>query len=366
MKIISRPPQVPSPTEASGEIGAAKPAPRPFNPVVALFPDFKHNGVVVEPGTETTQAFSLTALRAAVHTPANTEWPGYMTFVEGANQWMEIATVRAERLSEHLGVPTAVIHNASFVRELAGENWLRKQLHRLEEGLSNILLNQDIAHAESAKNVGHAMFEALESQTPAYFAGESQGSILVGHGLRLAKEAFVEKHSRPPPGQPFDNPALAFERRQKAEALYEERAGATLNILTFGNAYARYPEGPNYIHVSMRGDPVPNNGTRPDNHPEDEKTHYLIFDQLFPGKNNFENHNIAFLMELLHRTFELNGIPRGDLEALFQAARRGELQTIARPDQVSWPADIQKQTWDSKSDVEAALQAYRATKPSER
>jgi len=350
--------------DLSAKVTEAKSTPAPFNPVVALFPDFKNNGVVVKPGTENTQAFSMTALRASISTPASATWSGYLTFIEGANQWMEIASVRAERLSEQLGVPLVVIHNASFVREHAGENWLRKQLHRLEEGLSNILLNQDIAQAESAKNVGKAMFDALESKTPTYFAGESQGSILVGHGLRYAKEAFVEKHSQPAPGQPFDNPALAAQRRRQAEELFEERAGETLNILTFGNAYAHYPDGPNYVHVSMHGDPVPNNGTRPDNHPEDAKTHYVIFDQLFPGKNNFENHNIAFLMELLHRTFELNDIPRGDLQAFFETAGKGELRAIARPDQVDWPDDMEKQTWDSKSDVKASLATYRAAHPS--
>jgi hypothetical protein len=70
------------------------------------------------------------------------------------------------------------------------------------------------------------------------------------------------------------------------------------------------------------------------------------------------------LNELLKRTAELNGVPPGDLPALFaasqQAQRSGKGLTVARPDQVTWPADVQPLLWDQQNDLAKAVAAYRS------
>ncbi len=324
---------------------------RPRLDLSAVNPDFKHDGQVVDVRTGTASAFSLETLRGAVYTPRGAEGRAPLVFTEGANQWMEEGSKRAKRHADRLGLPLAIVHNASFVKEGAGQNGFLSQLNRAAEGLSNVLLNKNLASEASVKNLSVAMLDAVETGKPAYFGGESQGSILVGQAVGAAKDAYVKKHAAS--GSAAD--------RARAAASFEKKAGAALNVITFGNAYGSYPKGPNYLHVYMKGDPVPNNGTRPDNVPANAKTQYLVFDQLFAGKNNFENHNIMFLTELLKRTSELNGLPAGDLPALFAASqkaqRTGRPLTIARPSDVKWPSDMQSLVWDQKNDVAKALAA---------
>ncbi|MCA2978618.1 MAG: hypothetical protein INH41_04255 [Myxococcaceae bacterium] len=320
-------------------------------------PDFKHDGKVVDVKTGKASDFSLEALRGAVYTPRGAEGRAPLIFTEGANQWMEVGAERARRHADRLGLPLAIVHNASFVKEYPGQNQVLQKLSRAQEGLANVLLNKNLVSERSVKNLSTAMLDAVETGKPAYFGGESQGSILVGQAVGLAKQEYLKRHA--PSGSKADV--------AKATAAWEKAAGASLNVVTFGNAYDKYPGGPNYLHVMMKGDPVPGNGSRPDNRPPDAKTQYLVFDQLFAGKNNFENHNIVFLTELVKRTSELNGLPPGDLPALFAASqkaqREGRSLVIARPDDVRWPSDMQSLVWDQKNDVARSLAAWKAAAP---
>ncbi|MDP3231871.1 MAG: hypothetical protein Q8N26_03775 [Myxococcales bacterium] len=319
----------------------------------AVAPDFRHDGKVVDVGTGLASRFSVASLRGAVYTPPGAEGRAPLFFTEGANQWMEVGSKRARRHADRLGLPMAIVHNASFVKEVPGQSPADAERNRALETVASALLNKNLISEQSVTNLSVAMLDAVETGKPTFFGGESQGSILVGQAVGVAKDAYVKKHA--PSGSAAD--------QARAAAMFEQKAGASLNVITFGNAYGNYPKGPNYLHVYMKGDPVPDNGSRPDNVPANDKTQYLVFDQLFAGKNNFENHNIMFLTELLKRTSELNGLPPGDLPALFAASqkahRSGTPLTLARPRDVKWPDDMQSLVWDQKNDVAKALAAAR-------
>ncbi len=266
-----------------------------------------------------------------------------MTFIEGANQWLELGADRAKRHADRLGLPMTIVHNASFVKETPGQNKGKAQVERLLEAVSSPLLVLNLSTEQSVANVSKVMANALETGKPAYFGGYSQGSILVGKALQKTKDEYVKAHG--------GNNSAA---RKKAEQSFEEKAGKTLNVMTFGNAYKSYPKGPNYLHTYIKGDPVVDNGTRPDSHPADAKTNYLVFDQVFPGKKPMENHNMLVTTELLKQTAELNGFAAGDLPALFKAASNPKSLKVPTAVDVDWPKDMNKVMWDSKSDLNAA------------
>lgn len=317
-------------------------------------PDFQYDGKVVDVRTGRASDFSLPALQRAVYVPAGGQGRPPLFFTEGANQWMQIGAQRARRHADRLGLPMAIVHNASFVKEYPGQPAWLEHFNRTRESVANLLLNKDMTSERSVRNLAAAMLDAVETRRPAYFGGESQGSILVGQAVGAARDAYVARHA--PSGQAAD---VAH-----ATAAFEQHAGRTLHVVTFGNAYPSYPAGPNYLHVMMKGDPVPDNGSRPDNRPPDARTQYVVFDQMFPGRGNFENHNIVFLTELLKRTGELNGFAAGDLPSLFAASqtawKSGRTLVLARPDDVAWPTDVQSLVWDQKNNVASAVAGYRA------
>jgi hypothetical protein len=318
-----------------------------------LLPDFAHDGKVVNLATGKTADFSVKAMRDAVYTPAGAAGRAPLVFTEGANQWLEVAQGRAKTHADTLKLPMVVVHNASFVKETPGQNSTLKNISRGIEGISNALLTKNLTTEKSVKSLSTAMLDAVETGKPAYFGGESQGTMLVGQALNQSKKDYIKKHA---PSNGKGDVAVATKA-------WEKKAGENLNVLTFGNAYQSYPKGPNYVHVMMKGDPVVKNGSRPDNVPADAKTQYMVFDQLFAGKN-FENHNIALLTNLLKRTGEMNGFEAGDMRALFganQAAQRsGKPLTMATPADVSWPKDINSQMWNSKSNVAESVANYKA------
>ena len=179
------------------------------------------------------------------------------------------------------------------------------------------------------------MLGALAGSEPMFFAGESQGSILVGRALVRARDSFVEAR-RGELGE------------AGAQAAFERLAGERLRVVTYGNAFADYPDGPRYLHLSIAGDPVPDNGSRPDNRPPNERRTYVIFDQVFPGHKNFENHNIAVVHELLRHTCELHGVASGDLPAIFDLFQGANAAVgLANHHDVRWPADMKQQLWQA-------------------
>lgn len=306
-------------------------------PWSTIFPDFANDGRVLNPATGAAREFSLAALRESVYVPTGAQGRPPLVFVEGANQWLEVGGARARRHADRLGLPMAVVHNPSFVREVGAQLGPLKSLHRVVEAASNMVLHGGHFTERAAVNLAYAMVDALQRNEPTFFAGESQGSILVGHALRNAHDAWVGART----------PVIGAEA---AEREFQERAGASLFVLTFGNAWPSYPDGPNYLHLSIDGDPVPKDGSRPDNRPPNERRTYLVFDQLFPGKNNFENHNIAFVNELFARTCELNGVAPGDLPRVFELFQRGTADgrpwRTATAADVAWPDDMATQLWD--------------------
>jgi hypothetical protein len=321
----------------------------------AAFPDMKNDGKVVNVKTGTVSDFSLDALQKSTYYPKGSEGRMPMVFTEGANQWREVGASRAKQHADLMGFPMAIVHNASFVQEKPGQNKLATNVNRQIEGLSVIGIAKNLISEKSVKNLSQAMMQAVESGKPACFAGESQGSALLGQALKATRDAYVAKH------------AASGSAKDKAAATkaFEEKAGKSLYAMTFGNTYKDYPKGPNYLHVYMKGDPAPQQlGSRPDNRPADAKTQYITFDQLFPGKDNFENHNIAVAMPLLKRTAELNNVNPGDLPGLFAASQKafqnGTSLKTPTLDDVKWPAGMQEKLWDKKQVFSHSMSEYKA------
>jgi hypothetical protein len=323
----------------------------------AAFPDFAIDGFVLDPETGNATPFSFEALEQNTYVPPGAEGRATVILSEGANQWGDLAAARSQRMADNLGLPIVAIHNASLVNEdLTGVGNDTAEFNRSAEIAATILLGSDLISEGSVENLTAVIERSILSGEPIYLSGYSQGAILVGQALNRAKDTYIA-----------GNATTEAERALAAE-LWEEQAGRTLNILTFGNVYDNYPEGPNYLHVMMRGDSVVDGGTTPSNTPASERVQYLVFDQLFPGENNFENHNIMFLIELMRETMTMNGLPRGDLAALFAASKeafaRGTPLVVARPDEVNWPGDMQTVMWDANASFQDALNQY--TPPTER
>ncbi len=85
------------------------------------------------------------------------------------------------------------------------------------------------------------------------------------------------------------------------------------------------------------------------------KNHYSIFDQIFTGKDNFENHNMTLTSELLNKSCELNGVKPGDFPALFKAVEFGSFKRLAKPNEVAWPAGINQKLFNPALDLSKAL-----------
>ncbi len=320
-----------------------------------VFPDMKNDGKVVNLKTGTASDFSLDALQKNTYYPKGSEGRMPMVFTEGANQWKDVAANRVKQHADLMGYPMAVVHNGSFVQEKPGQNQVAATINRQIEGLSVIGISKNLISEKSVKHLSQAMTQAIETGKPACFAGESQGSALLGQALNATRDAYVAKHAQS--GSAKDKAA--------ATKAFEDKAGKSLYAVTFGNTYRDYPKGPNYLHVYMKGDPAPKQlGSRPDNRPADVKTQYITFEQLFPGKDNFENHNIAVAMPLLKRTAELNNVNPGDLPGLFAASQKAFKNgtTLKTPtlDDVTWPTDMQSKLWDKKQDFGQSMSDYKA------
>jgi hypothetical protein len=362
----------PEPQPTRGWLGNTRPAAAPrasespaqewLRILTENYPDFKYDGLPVNPKTgKVAKEFSLKSLSESVYRPPGVD-PSLppLYFVPGANQWKDVAAPRAERHARTLGLPIGIVHNASLVQEAPGMSPEVMKQNRTLENIGNALIKKDMISERSVKNLALTMKDALETGKPAYFGGESQGSMLVGQALNLAKYEYVSKQV-----------SSGSKDEKTATAEFEAKAGKYLNIVTFGNGYEKYPKGPNYLHISMKGDPIPQMGTNPRNTPADAKTQYLEFDQIFPGNDNFENHNISFLTQLLKRTSELNGLKSGDLPALFQKSQEaqaaGRSLIIAKPGQVTWPADMRSVMWNEKDgNLEALQRLQQSPQPAPR
>ncbi len=124
----------------------------------------------------------------------------------------------------------ALVHNASFVKNTPGQWKIEADFQSLLEKVSNVALMANLGSEQSAKNLAAVMTDALKTGKPAYFGAESQGSVLTGQALQLAKKEFI-------------NQAKGTSNLSDADAQkeFERRAGQTLNIITSGNAYANFP-----------------------------------------------------------------------------------------------------------------------------
>jgi hypothetical protein len=353
----AKPAASPTPSPKPAEAWTAGAKKTSVSPLAVVYPDLKNDGKVVDLKTGKATDFSLSSLKKNTYYPKGSEDKTPMVFTEGANHWLVLGAEKAKEHADTLGTPMGVIHNGSLVTEPLGKGGLPNKANRLLENIGNVLLNKDLVSEQSVKNLTVVMTDAIENNKPAYITGESQGSILVGQALNKTKEAYVKAHST---GRSAKDKAAAV-------AAFEKKSGENLHILTLGNAYDNYPKGPNYLHVFMKGDPMPRFGTRPDNHSANAKMQYINFDQLFPGKSAHENHNTGLQTRLLQRTFEINNIPKGDLPALFKASQdafiRGTSLKMPRLDDVQWPADMQSKFRPNAKDFDQALKDYSAAHP---
>jgi hypothetical protein len=263
-----------------------------------------------------------------------------VTFTQGANQWMSENRRRAKHLAETVGVRLLLVHNGSYVKEnVKNEDAAMRITNRLRELVDTVNMANWKTVPDSSKNMSQLMVKALEDGKPAYFSGHSQGSLVVGQALELAKQAYMKKH-------------------KVSEAQYEKVAAKTLNVLTFGNVCKMFHKGPNYLHVYIKGDSFVEHGTKPDNVPPGVNAKFLVFEKMFPDTDtapNDDNHNIAMVLELMNKTMEMKGLKRGDIPGLFRLPQIDQ-STLPTAKDVNWPASMVGRLWDKKN--ESVMMGY--------
>jgi hypothetical protein len=326
------------------------------DPLSAVFRDQANDGKVMDLRTGAAHDFSVTNLERLTYRPVDGGGRATLVFVPGANQVASVAVARAKDHADNLGTPLALIHNGSYLAQGLSEGHPVDQVLRKVEEVENLSLITRVAVPKSMRHVQATVMDALTHQKPLYISAESQGTMVLGGGLRRAEGQFIKERSR----ALRDNGLSSAEAKVQAREDWTVAAGRYLHVTTFSNAVSDLPEGPNYLHVMMRGDGVAEKfGSTPDK-PHPGRTHFLRFDNIFPP-GSYEPHNMMFTMELFKETCRRNDIPVGDFRALFRALGTGRALRVATPAQVPWPADMKDCLWDKSLDLDALLEAYRHT-----
>ncbi|MGH8002452.1 MAG: hypothetical protein ACREPR_24245 [Brasilonema sp.] len=314
-------------------------------PLEALFPDKKFDGQLQNPGNE--QVFDFDLVMASVNPittiaseiayyPENDKRELFAIFVSGLGQSESESSRRSRRYATTLLTGVANMNNSTYLKQ----HPIIAFINRYLDWINAVLDYVSLSGSPVIENAATLMTYAVNNSITLNLSGDSLGTILLGRAIRLAKINFISGRARV-----FD-----FGQRRIQEKKWEQRTSQFINVFTFGNGYRKWVRGPNYIMVSIQGDPLPEKfGMTPRRAIKQKRDDikFLIFPRLFP-KGSFESHNMMFTIELLRQTFEKNQIEVGDFAGLYNKLNSSTLE-IATPDEVSWPSDMKDYTWNQDS-----------------
>ena len=314
-------------------------------PIETLFPDKKFDGQLQNPGSEKIFDFDdvianenpiATIAQKVVYYPENDTDKLFAIFIPGIGQVEKESSRRSRRYAATLNTGIANMNNSSFIKQNpismlinSRLDWIDAAIHRL--GLSG---------SPAIENTSSLILSAIRNDTPVNFSGDSHGTILLARAINLAKRKFIDRYAA------FWN----FKKRRIWSTEWEKSTHQLINIFAFGNGYKKWPKGPNYIMVSIEGDPLPERlGMTPQRaiNQQRDDIKFLIFSRIFP-QGSFEAHNMMFSTELLRQTFLKNDMEIGDFAALYRKLEQGTL-TIATSDEVPWPNDMKDYVWNEES-----------------
>ncbi len=276
---------------------------------------------------------------AAQPAPADAKVP-LVIFVPGLGQTAEDASTRLADTAQHSGFAITQLHNGSFLKEKPLLSRLNPKLDWIDAGVHRAGLSASPA----IRNVRKLVLQAIKDGEPLNFSADSHGTILLGRGLKEAKATFIHEH-------------LRVYRGTTNLAEVEEAwnlATSKMNVVTFGNGFRNWPSGPNYLHVRIDGDPLPEKVGTHEGKPGAAGPRFLTFERFFP-EGSFEAHNMKFTSRLLEATFEKNGLAQGDIEGLIARIDAGTLDAATAHD-VDW-GPMKDHQWDPNIDLKSLLQA---------
>ena len=315
-------------------------------PLEALFPDKTFDGQFQNPGTE--QVFDFDDLVMAepdpfgfiakniVYYPPEDERELYTIFIPGLGQTEATASKRSRRYAERLLAGIANLNNASYLKQNPiftkinpFLDWIDATIHRL--GLSG---------SPVIDNCVQLILYGINHNQAINFSADSHGTILLGRGLRAAKQKFIFSHTS----------FLNFKERRHWEERWEELSHQFINVFTFGNGYKTWVKGPKYVMAFITGDPLASKiGVAPENTRDRNDIQFLAFESIFES-GNFEAHNMMYTIELLRQSFIKNDLKVGDFVSLYQALSQGTFKLVtaaeATAEAFPWPKDMEEYTWD--------------------
>ena len=316
-------------------------------PLEALFPDKTFDGQFQNPGTE--QVFDFDDLvivdpdpfgfieKNIVYYPPGDERELYTIFIPGLGQTKATSSKRSRRYAERLLTGIANLNNASYLKQ----NPIFTKINPLLDWIDATIHRLGLSGSPVIDNCARLILYGINHNQVINFSADSHGTILLGRGLRAAKQKFILSHTF----------FLNFKGRRHWEERWEELSHQLINVFAFGNGYQAWVKGPKYIMVLITGDPLASTvGIRSENTQELKHSdiQFLVFEPIFaPG--DFEAHNMMYTIELLRQSFIKNNLKVGDFVALYQALSQGTFKLVtateAKAETFPWPKDMEEYTW---------------------
>ena len=316
-------------------------------PLEALFHDKTFDGQFQNPGTE--QVFDFDDLvivdpdpfgfieKNIVYYPPGDERELYTIFIPGLGQTKATSSKRSRRYAERLLTGIANLNNASYLKQ----NPIFTKINPLLDWIDATIHRLGLSGSPVIDNCARLILYGINHNQVINFSADSHGTILLGRGLRAAKQKFILSHTF----------FLNFKGRRHWEERWEELSHQLINVFAFGNGYQAWVKGPKYIMVLITGDPLASTvGIRSENTQELKHSdiQFLVFEPIFePG--DFEAHNMMYTIELLRQSFIKNNLKVGDFLALYQALSQGTFKLVtateAKAETFPWPKDMEEYTW---------------------
>lgn len=321
-------------------------------PIEGLFPDKIFDGQFQNPGTEQVFDFDDQVMMEPnpfkfienniVYYPPEDDQTLYTIFVPGLGQTEKISSKRSRRYAARLSTGIANLNNASYLKQ----DPILSRTNSLIDWIDAIIHRMGLSGGPVIDNCARLVLEGICRDQVINFSADSHGTILLGRGLRVAKQKFILGHTS----------FLNLRGRRYWEKRWEEITYRLINVFAFGNGYRAWVEGPKYIMVSIASDHITSKFGIEPKHLKKQNTkkrnlnniQFLIFESIFEPEDT-EAHNMMYTIELLRQSFIKNHILVGDFAALYQSLSRGTLKLVtaaeAKAKTFPWPKDMEEYTW---------------------